>query len=401
MSETLDQEIIVAAENGDLEGVKKALDAGANPSAMGPNSGALHCAAFNGHEAVVELLLDKGTNVDLKDAQSYYPLHLAAARGYVSIAERLVKSGANLEALTAQNGTALHVAAASNYPELTAALLKAGANLEAKDTNGLTPLAAAASLGNAAVVRLLLEHKADVNTKDVGADTPLIKALRYLYGTRISNWIYEERAGEKVVRYEITKGCFRRDGDYNPIKTEDLGDLLSIEEQRTLVSKEWGPKEHSKYLDTFEAVALLIEAGANVNAVNESKQSPMNMACHIGDANLIKQLHDQGASTKIRGYQNATPLHRAAGSGRLDGLEQLLSLGTDLAFDAVDDFGWTALHYLADIGGPLKMVTLLLEKQIDPTIKSTDSRGEGMSVGCTAREIAIHWKDTKLAEALK
>jgi len=400
MSETLDQEIIVAAEAGDLEKVTKALEAGANPSAMGPNSGALHCAAFNGHEAVVALLLNKGAEVDVKDRQSYSPIHLAVSRGHLSIAEQLVAAGADIETLTSQNGTPLHIAAASNQQNVLAVLIKAGANLEAKDTNGLTPLAAAASLGNVEVVRLLIEVGADVNTNDVGADTPLIKALRQLYGARIGNWIYEEMEGEKTIRYEIIKGCFRCDRDYEPSRNKKLGTVLPIEKQLVYINKDWGPKNHLTYLNALYTVVLLIESGADINAVNDSKQTPIAMACHIGEALMIKKLHDKGANLDIRGYQNATPLHRVSGSGRLDGLEQFLDLGVSVEMNAVDDFGWTALHYLADIGGPLKMATLLLEKGVDPSTKSTENRGEAMPLGSIAADIALHWNDNTLANTL-
>jgi ankyrin repeat protein len=401
MSETLDQEIIVAAEAGNLEGVVKALEAGANPSAMGPNSGALHCAAFNGHEAVVTLLLDKGAELEIKDTQSYYPIHLSVSRGHVSITEQLLAAGADIEVLTSQNGTPLHIAAASNHPAVVAVLVKEGANLEAKDANGLTPLAAAASLGNLEVVRALIELGADVDTRDVGADTPLIKALRQLYSTRIGDWIYEQNEADKLVRYEILKGCFRRDDDHYAGKARNSGAIIPINEQHAYLEEAWGPKEHLRYLEALYTAVLLMEASADINAFNDSKQTAIAMACHIGEAVLIKKLYEKGAVLDIKGYQNATPLHRASGSGRSDGLEQLLDLGASIDMNAVDDFGWTALHYLADIGGPITMATLLLEKGVDPSTKSTENRGTEMPLGSIAADIALHWKDKVLADALK
>jgi ankyrin repeat protein len=401
MSEILDQEIITAAEAGNLEGVTKALEAGANPSAMGPNSGALHCAAFNGHETIVALLLEKGAKLEEKDKQGYYPIHLSVSRGHVAITEQLLAAGANIEVLTPQNGTPLHIVAASNYPSILPVLINGGVNLEARDVNELTPLAAAASLGNVEIARLLIEAGADVNTKDVGADTPLIKTLRGLYGVRIGNWIYNEEEGDKTIRYEIIKGCFRRDGDYQFSKAKDSGTILSIEEQQNYLKKDWGPKDHLRYLEALYTAVLLIESGADVNAANDSRQTAIGMACHIGESKIIQKLYDKGANLDIKGYQNATPLHRAAGSGRLDGLEQLLSLGVSMDMNAVDDFGWTALHYLADIGGSPKMVHLLLEKGVDPKVKSTENRGTEMPLGSIAADIALHWKDEQLANALK
>ena len=50
-----------AANNGDLEGVRKALDRGADVHAL--NDYALRLAAEYGHLEVVELLLDRGADI--------------------------------------------------------------------------------------------------------------------------------------------------------------------------------------------------------------------------------------------------------------------------------------------------------------------------------------------------
>ncbi len=47
--EELNKNLVIAIENGNLDEVASLLGKGANPNAMGPNSGAIHCASFNGH----------------------------------------------------------------------------------------------------------------------------------------------------------------------------------------------------------------------------------------------------------------------------------------------------------------------------------------------------------------
>ena len=123
MKKDLTCEIVVASEAGELEKVKSLLKEGASPNAMGPNSGAIHVAAFNGYKSVVEVLLKAGANPNLADKQQFYPLHLAASKGHSSICKVLVQSGAKMDVKTADGGSALHVAAASGFDKVVSMLI--------------------------------------------------------------------------------------------------------------------------------------------------------------------------------------------------------------------------------------------------------------------------------------
>ena len=101
---------------------------------LGPQPGAVEgWVAWGGHEAVVKLLLEKGTDLESKDRNGRTPLSQAAWGGH----EAVVKL-----------------------------LLEKGANLESKDQNGRTPLSLAAEKGHEAVVKLLLEKDTDLESKD-------------------------------------------------------------------------------------------------------------------------------------------------------------------------------------------------------------------------------------------
>lgn len=401
MSDQLNEQFLVASEAGDLDQVKSSLSNGVDINIIGAETGALHLAAFNGHKSVVDFLLKKGADANLKDLRGFYPLHLAVSRGHVGIAKRLLKAGAQIEAKTEAGGTPLHVAAASGFPKVITALLKAGAQIEAQDTNGLTILAAAASLGQTAVVKNLLKAGAIVNTVDVGGDTPLIKAIRFLYQSRIDNWSTVGTNEGKEVMYEVKKGCFRYDDDYNASNKGKLGRILPLKEQRQCANLDWGPSMHLNYLDALDTIKVLLKEGADVTAKNNHGQTPMSLACHTGEAKVIEQLKKRGASFKNRDYRAATPLHLVAGSGRLDGLEMFLKLGKTRDINAEDDYGWTPLHYLADIGGPTEMAQLLLKRGADVEAKSTQGRGADLPVGITPLGVANRWQDVELAAVFK
>ncbi|MCP4440081.1 MAG: hypothetical protein GY810_14145 [Aureispira sp.] len=399
MSSDLTQQIVLAAEAGKLDTVKELLEKGANPGAMGPNSGALHCAAFGGHIDIVKLLLKKGADPNTKDNQNFYPLHLAASKGETAICNALIKSGANVENTTDKGGTALHVAAASNFGPTVSALLKAGANIEAKDQWGNTPLSSACNLGNTKIVKALLKAEADIETTNQHGETPLIYALHRLYETRVDGWKSEGDNGGVPVKYEVTKGAFIYTRDY--VKAPNSGSILSLKDQRYCASQDWGPQKHLDYLNALDTVKVLTKAGADLHKTDSDGKTAMSIACHAGEAKIIEILFKKGASFETVDKDGVTPLHLVAGSGRLDGLEVFFKKAKVYKINAEDQFGWTPLHYLADIGGPIKMATLLLENGANRKHKSTKDRGTGCLKGSTPEAIALHWKDKAMADAIK
>jgi len=60
-----------AAQRGDLEGVKRLLEknSGLARESDGAGATALHFAALNGHRRIVELLVERGANVNGRDGQ--------------------------------------------------------------------------------------------------------------------------------------------------------------------------------------------------------------------------------------------------------------------------------------------------------------------------------------------
>ena len=52
---------------------------------------------YNGHEAIIKLLVEKGANLESKSNISYTSLSLAAHNGHKAIVELLVEKKANLE----------------------------------------------------------------------------------------------------------------------------------------------------------------------------------------------------------------------------------------------------------------------------------------------------------------
>jgi ankyrin repeat protein len=75
----------------------------------------LHWAAWGGHEAVVQLLMDSGADVNAKTEDGWTALHQAARGGHEAVIRLLIAGGADVNAKTEDGRTALHQAAYRGY----------------------------------------------------------------------------------------------------------------------------------------------------------------------------------------------------------------------------------------------------------------------------------------------
>ena len=101
-----------AAEEGDIEAVKKHLAAGANKNVRAGKwrDTPLHRAAFWGYTEVVELLINNEVDVNAKDKYGCTPLHDAAEYSHLEIAEMLINRAPDMNALANNGDTPLDLA---------------------------------------------------------------------------------------------------------------------------------------------------------------------------------------------------------------------------------------------------------------------------------------------------
>ena len=140
------------------------------------------------------------------------------------------------------------------------------------------------------------------------------------------------------------------------------------------------------YGNHVAACRLLIEAGADVNAADETEQSAYLIATsEVGDdPRLLELTLENGADVGTRDSYNGTGLIRAAERGHVAIVRLLLE--TPVALDHVNRLGWTALLeaiVLGEGGEPhTEVVRLLVEAGADVDIAD----GAGVTPLAHARE---------------
>ncbi|KAI1919981.1 hypothetical protein LOZ66_005605 [Ophidiomyces ophidiicola] len=129
-----------AAAVGDIEKVKQLLEQKICHSTRDYYGRTpLHLATLHGHDAVIEVLLDNGSDTSLVDYKQQTPLHLAASQFSPTIVAVLVQRGADLDARDKEGMTPLHLAYQRGIDEITDYLLEKGADPEARNSYGCTP----------------------------------------------------------------------------------------------------------------------------------------------------------------------------------------------------------------------------------------------------------------------
>jgi ankyrin repeat protein len=161
-----------AAKQGDVDRTKQLLDQGAvvtEPDAAGDP--ALVIASLAGHENVVALLLERGSDIGIRNKHGLTALHAAAYGGNIDVVELLVAKGAPVnDTANFYKMSPLHAAAEEGHADVVAFLLANKAEVEVQERNGYTPLTQAGWRQHWDSVSLLMKAGAVCQKADLVGD---------------------------------------------------------------------------------------------------------------------------------------------------------------------------------------------------------------------------------------
>jgi ankyrin repeat protein len=393
-----------AVRADDLETSQLLIKAGASATATNRYGVTpLSLAAMNGNGRIVQLLLASGADAK-GTVSSGQTVLMIAARTSVDAVRALLDTGANVNARETQLGeTALMWAAAENQPAIVKLLIDRGAEIDArsstitfpKDRFGLegvltilphgnwTPLMYAGRDGGVDAVPVLVKAGADVNAVDPDGTTPLMLAIMNShYDT--ANALLENGADPNIIDKAGMAAL------YAAVDMSSLGEVYGLP-----------PRKVKDKLSPTDLMSRLIAKGAVVDAKLKTPTlqrnhtpgegllgagtTPLMRAARNGDYDAVKILLDAGADATLKQPRGVNALMMACGVGRGLGVfakdvgtesdlrkavELLIAKGVDV--NLASDDGLTAVHIAAQAGLD-SVVTLLAQHGAKLDVK--DKRG--------------------------
>jgi ankyrin repeat protein len=187
------EQYIRAAAAGNVNRVRKLLDAGVDVNAFFKGGNALIFSAKEGRTRVVRLLLERGADPSTKTRTGKYagnslPLHalaLAAEHGHLEIVRMLIRAGAEVNNSITFDRDALCAAATGGHTKVVRELLAAGHRID--DGVGLTALRAAVfwNRGQGAALALIeagvnVDGEAGANILQTAAGNRMVSTVKAL-----------------------------------------------------------------------------------------------------------------------------------------------------------------------------------------------------------------------------
>jgi uncharacterized protein len=369
-------EVADAAMRGDRDAVRAAVARRADvnlPQVDGTT--ALHWAVERDDVEMADVLLRAGARIGVRSREGVLPLQLAAINGSAPMIDRLLKAGADPNAtLTPAADTALMMAARTGAAGALRVLMEAGADVNAKETwGGTTALMWAVTEGHTEAARILIAGGADVNARSnyVAA----ANGRGFEGRTPVAN-----RAEPKVEEFAS--------GWLTPL-------LLAARE------------------GDVGLVRVLVDAGADVNAVAGDGKTPLAVSIFNGNYDVASELVDRKADVNKADAQRFTPLFWAVDRRNMETapnfpwmvtadplplVRKLLDAGANpnaivnntpraRMREGSPRIVFATALMRAAFAADLELVTLLLDRGADPKIVSRD--GETM-VSAAAGLAFIH-----------
>ena len=280
-----------------------ALLLGASASAAAVDTNIVDVAKAQDWAQVKQLLKSRKTDVNAAQPDGATALAWAAYRDEIRTAKRLLKAGADPDLANDYGVTPLMLAIRNRSAGMVELLLDEDADPDVTLWNGVTPLMAAARTGNMAIVEALIDAGADVNAAEPRrSQTALMWAIS-AGNPDAARLLIENGAGVEVATTRLNE-------QFNPMEIE--GYVRSVS---GTAAGGYTPLMFAARAGDMATTKLLLERGADVDAIAGADGSPLVIATAYGHEEIALLLLEAGADPTIADSSGLTALHYAFRDG--------------------------------------------------------------------------------------
>ena len=258
-------------------------------------------AAYFGELDNIRTLLDDGADVNISGQDGNTPLHMAVLGGHTNCVALLIKKKANVCAVNSAGSTNLHLAVTTAQLECIKLLLEAGAPVNSRNNSGDTPLDYAIDQivsytipedieRHLTLIDFLLQFGADARY----AHNALIRNYqprRLGPGTKERRWYsskYRRAILEKLLNFGLEAGWTDENGDTLlhvlcgcGAPSDDINQLLKngfdVNARNHVGDTPLLVYLNRQYLPPRAGMMALIYAKADINAINDAGQTPIQI----------------------------------------------------------------------------------------------------------------------------
>lgn len=260
-------------------------------------------AAMRGDETAVHVLLEKKADVNAPQIDGTTALHWAVRANDLHLVDILLKAGAHVSAANESGATPMQLAAINGNAAILQRLIQAGADPNAPlSQTGDTALMLAARTGKVDAVRMLLDHGANVNAIETwGGTTALMWAVSERH-PEVAKLLVDHRADVNAKSYFVPAASGRGFEGAAPVAPNPT---QKVEE---FASGWMTPLMFAAREDSLESARILMQAGADVNAVGADGKDALGLALFNGSYGVASLLIDNHANVNHADVQRFTPL---------------------------------------------------------------------------------------------
>lgn len=241
-------------------------------------------------------------------------IHKLIKRDEGSAVVNAIRANSKLLNLKNNKGnTPLHLAVAMGRLKIMRNLLALGADLEIRNDQGMSPLGVAVYYGNSTAVKLLIQRGANPGEKFWKYDNHFLPEMIVLRGN-VEMAEYFQQIGVDFLAYEKVGGSLISLAAFDR-RVAMLEFLISIGAKIDGSQNGISPLHlaidatQGIYLEekTADFVQVMVDGGANVNALDDKGWSPLQRAASNGQFEVVKILYKAGAANVSRPRCRKTP----------------------------------------------------------------------------------------------